>query len=136
MGNGAPREPLHWKGETKGINKQYEGCQSLYHFIETFYNDILSFQYDRDKTTPDGEMLLNGYNCTQSGPLTIEWATVEDTSEFVTTNQLTSTDADNIKGFSGVDLKTRIAASCTPVAYSCYTSRLEIGRNRNIILFK
>ena len=144
MGNGAPREPwevykdniLHWEGETKGINKQYEGCQSLYHFIETFYNDILSFQYNRDKTTPDGEMLLNGYNCTQSGPLTIEWATVEDTSEFVTTNQLTSTDADNIKGFSGVDLKTRIAASCTPVAYSCYTSRLEIGRNRNIILFK
>ena len=81
-------------------------------------------------------MLLNGYNCTQSGPLTIEWSTVEDTSEFVTTNQLTSTDADNIKGFSGVDLKTRINAACTPVAYSCMTSRLEIGRNRNIILFK
>ena len=49
---------LFWEGETKGINKQYEGCQSLYHFIETFYNDILSFQYNRDKTIQDGEMLL------------------------------------------------------------------------------
>ena len=144
VGNGAPREPwevykdniLFWEGETKGINKQYEGCQSLYHFIETFYNDILSFQFNRDKTTQDGEMLLNGYNCTQSGPLTIEWSTVEDTTEYVTTNQLTSSDADNIKGFSGVDLKTRINAACTPVAYSCYTSRLEIGPNRNINLYK
>jgi hypothetical protein len=143
-GTGAPREPWevykdniqYWEGETKGINKQYEGCQSLFHFIETFYNDIISFQYNRDKTTVEGEMLLNGYNCTQSGPLTIEWSTQEDATEFVTTNQLTSTDADNIKGFSGVDLKTRIAAACTPIAYSCYTSRLEIGRNRNIILFK
>ena len=144
VGNGAPREPwevykdniLFWEGETKGINKQYEGCQSLYHFIETFYNDILSFQFNRDKTTPEGEMLLNGYNCTQSGPLTIEWSTTEDTVEYVTTNQLTSTDADNIKGFSGVDLKTRIAAACTPIAYSCSTSRLEIGPNRNINLYK
>ena len=144
VGNGAPREPwevykdniLFWEGETKGINKQYEGCQSLYHFIETFYNDILSFQFNRDKTTQDGEMLLNGYNCTQSGPLTIEWSTVEDTTEYITTNQLTSSDADNIKGFSGVDLKTRINAACTPVAYSCYTSRLEIGPNRNINLYK
>ena len=143
-GTGAPREPWevykdniqYWEGETKGVNKQYEGCQSLYHFIETFYNDIISFQYNRDKTTQDGEMLLNGYNCTQSGPLTIEWSTLEDSTEYTTTNQLTSTDADNIKGFSGVDLKTRINAACTPVAYSCYTSRLEIGRNRNIILFK
>ena len=143
-GNGAPREPwevykdniLFWEGETKGVNKQYEGCQSLYHFIETFYNDILSFQYNRDKTTMDGEWLLNGYNCTQTGPLTIEWSTTEDTTEYTVANQLTSTDADNIKGFSGVDLKTRINAACTPVAYVCSTSRLEIGANRNINLFK
>ena len=59
-------------------------------FIETFYNDILSFQYNRDKLTQDGEWLLNGYNCTQSGPLTIEWSTTEDTTEYITTNQLTS----------------------------------------------
>jgi hypothetical protein len=139
-GNGAPREPwevykdniLFWEGETKGVNKQYEGCQSLYHFIETFYNDILSFQYNRDKTTMDGEWLLNGYNCTQTGPVTIEWSTTEDTTEYTVANQLTSTDADNIKGFSGVDLKTRINAACTPVAYVCSTSRLEIGANRNI----
>ena len=144
MGNGAPREPwevykdniLFWEGETKGINKQYEGCQSLYHFIETFYNDILSFQYNRDKTIQDGEMLLSGYNCTQSGPITIEWSTVEDTTEYTNVNQLISADSDNIKGFSGVDLKTRINAACTPVAYVCYTSRLEIGANRNINLYK
>jgi len=143
-GNGAPREPWevykdniqYWEGETKGVNKQYEGCQSLYHFIETFYNDILSFQYNKDKTTVDGEMLLNGYNCTKSGPLVIEWVTLEDSTEYTTTNLLTSTDADNIKGFSGVDLKTRINAACTPIAYVCYTSRLEIGPNRNIISFK
>ncbi len=143
-GNGAPREPwevykdniLFWEGETKGINKQYDGCQSLYHFIETFYNDILSFQYNRDKMTQDGEWLLNGYDCTRSGPLTIEWSTTEDTTEYTVANQLTSTDADNIKGFSGVDLKTRINAACTPVCYTCSTSRLEIGPNRNINLFK
>jgi hypothetical protein len=143
-GNGAPREPwevykdniLFWEGETKGINKQYEGCQSLYHFNETFYNDILSFQYNRDKTTQEGEWLLNGYNCTQTGPVTIEWSTTEDTTEYTVANQLTSTDADNIKGFSGVDLKTRINAACTPVCYVCSTSRLEIGANRNINLFK
>ena len=139
QGNGAPREPwevykdniLFWEGETKGINKQYEGCQSLYHFIETFYNDILSFQYNKDKTTQDGEWLLNGYDCTRSGPITIEWSTTEDTTEYTVASQLTSTDADNIKGFSGVDLKTRINGACVPVAYTCYTSRLEIGPNRN-----
>lgn len=144
VGNGAPREPWEvykdniyfWEGETKGVNKQYEGCQSLYHFIETFYNDILSFQYNRDKTTADGEWLINGYDCTRSGPLTIEWSTTEDTTEYTVTNQLTSTDADNIKGFSGVDLKTRINAACTPVCYACYTSRLEIGAFRNINLYK
>ena len=144
QGNGAPREPwevykdniLFWEGETKGINKQYEGCQSLYHFIETFYNDILSFQYNKDKTTQDGEWLLNGYDCTRSGPITIEWSTTEDTTEYTVANQLTSTDADNIKGFSGVDLKTRINNACVPVAYTCYTSRLEIGPNRNIDLYK
>ena len=47
-----------------------------------------------------------------------------------------STDADNIKGFSGVDLKTRINNACTPVCYVCSTSRLEIGANRNINLYK
>ena len=56
--------------------------------------------------------------------------------EYTVANQLTSNDADNIKGFSGVDLKTRINAACTPFAYVCYTSRLEIGANRNINLFK
>jgi hypothetical protein len=56
-------------------------------------------------------------------------SSIFDTTEYTTTNQLTSTDADNIKGFSGVDLKTRISAACTPIAYSCYTSRLEIGPN-------
>ena len=45
-------------------------------------------------------MLLNGYNCTQSGPLTIEWSAQEDATEYLTTNQLTSTDADNIKGYA------------------------------------
>ena len=81
-------------------------------------------------------MVINGYNCTQSGPLTIEWSTAEDTTEYTVTNQLSSTDADNIKGFSGVDLKTRINAACTPVCYTCSTSRLEIGANRNINLYK
>jgi hypothetical protein len=41
-GNGAPREPwevykdniLFWEGEAKGVNKQYEGCQSLYHLLK------------------------------------------------------------------------------------------------------
>ncbi len=49
--------------------------------------------------TQDGEWLLSCYNCTQSGPLTIEWSTTEDTTEYTVANQLTSTDADNIKGF-------------------------------------
>ncbi len=80
--------------------------------------------------------MLNGYNCTQSGPVTIEWTTTEDTTEYTVANQLTSTDADNIKGFSGVDLRTRINNACTPVAYVCSTSRLEIGANRNINVFK
>ncbi len=54
-------------------------------------------------------MLLNGYSCTQSGPLTIEWSTVDDTPEYTVTNQLTRA-TDNIKKFSGVELKTRINA--------------------------
>jgi hypothetical protein len=52
-------------------------------------------------------------NCTQTGPVTIEWSTTEDTTEYTVANQLTSTDADDIKGFSGVNLKTRINAACT-----------------------
>jgi hypothetical protein len=62
--NGAPREP--WKlykdiilcceCETKGVSK-YKGCQSLYHFIETFYNDILIFNIIEVKQRKMG----NGY---------------------------------------------------------------------------
>ncbi len=59
---------------------------------------------------PNGPLTING-------PLTTEWSTTEDATEYTTANQLTWTDADNIKGFSGVDLKTRINAGCTPVAY-------------------
>jgi hypothetical protein len=74
----------------------------------------------------------------RSGPITTEWSITEDQTEYTVSHQLTSTNADNIKGFSGVELKTRInhASACVPVAYTCYTSRLEIGPNKNIDLYK
>jgi hypothetical protein len=65
--------------------------------------------------------------------LTIEWSTTEDTTKYTAANQLTSTDAENIKGFAGVDLKTRINAAYAPVDYICYTSRLEIGAKHYFI---
>jgi hypothetical protein len=63
------------------------GCPALrdvhhYTFIETYCNDILSFQCSRDRTTLDGEWVLNGYNCTQLSPLT----TAEDTTEYAVAN--------------------------------------------------
>ena len=49
-------------------------------------------------------------NCTQSEPVsTILWST----TGYTMANNLASTDADDIQGFSGVDLK--INNACTPV---------------------
>jgi hypothetical protein len=58
---------------------------------------IFLFRFKRDELTQEGQWLLNGYNCTQTGPSVIEWSTTEDTSENTVANQSISSDADNIQ---------------------------------------
>ncbi len=50
----------------------------------------------------------------------LEWSTTEDTTDYTVANQPTSSDVENIEGFSGVDLKPHISNECTPVCYSCF----------------
>jgi hypothetical protein len=93
----------------QGSGGMYPGIQSLHHFRETFYADIISLNCNQSET----DFVISGLN-TQETPLQITW---------------------NVNAATAV-VDTLIAANdpCTPYLISGYTSCLEIRGGRQITL--
>ena len=96
----------------QGSGGMYPGIQSLNHFRETFYCDILSLNCNQSET----DFVISGLN-TQETPLQITW----------------NVHATDLPG--PIDtLIPNIATPCTPYLICGYTSCLEIRGNRQITL--
>ena len=125
----------HWDkfGKTEDI---YKGIQSIYHFQETFYTDVLSLETpDQYK---DGYYQVSGLNC-KGQPLNIIYNTVggDDVSNYPKVNPDTIADvvAANKNGFSAFDLYLDTASAYTPIIIANFTSSLVITKGRNVAYY-
>ena len=98
----------------QGANGMYPGIQSLYHFQETFYGDLLSLNCNQSES----DFVISGLD-TQETPLQITW---EVNSRLVNSTE------------SVQQLYADAAALCTPYLICGYTSCLEIAGGRQITL--
>jgi hypothetical protein len=96
----------------QGAGGMYPGIQSLHHFRETFYCDILSLNCNQSET----DFVISGLN-TQETPLQITW-NVNSKALNVAIERLI----------------TDVNSTCTPYLICGYTSCLEIRGNRQITL--
>lgn len=94
----------------QGSGGMYPGIQSLHHFRETFYADIISLNCNQSET----DFVISGLN-TQETPLQITWNV-------------------NAAAVAAVDSLVPAATDCTPYLISGYTSCLEIRGGRQITL--
>jgi hypothetical protein len=101
-----------WNQQSFYTFHYYSGIQSLHHFVETFYSDIISLNVPGE-TEP---YCISGLN-TQETPLQITW-TVE---------------ADTLPGVIDTLIPV-LASQCTPYLICGYTSCLEIRGGRQITL--
>ena len=92
----------------------YPGIQSLIHFQETFYGDLLSLNCNQSES----DFVISGLD-TQETPLQITWE--------VNSRQVNSTP-------SVEQLYADEAELCTPYLICGYTSCLEIAGGRQITL--
>jgi hypothetical protein len=110
----------------------YKGIQSIYHFQETFYTDVLSLEIPDQYN--DGVYCVSGINC-KGVPLNIIYNTVggEDTSFYQYTDVATAANiyGVNKKGFSAHNLYLDNASSYTPVIIANFTSKLVLSKGRN-----
>jgi len=98
----------------QGSGGMYPGIQSLHHFQETFYGDLLSLNCNQSES----DFVVSGLD-TQETPLQITW---EVNSKQVNSNIYTS------------QLYLDAASLCTPYLICGYTSCLEIAGGRQITL--
>jgi hypothetical protein len=92
----------------------YPGIQSIHHFQETFYGDLLSLNCNQSET----DYVISGLD-TQETPLQLTW---EVNSKAVNASNFNS------------QLFTTAADLCTPYLICGYTSCLEISGGRQITL--
>ena len=92
----------------------YPGIQSIHHFKETFYGDLLSLNCNQSES----DFVISGLD-TQETPLQLTWE--------VDSEQIQATD-------SNAELFTDAAHLCTPYLICGYTSCLEIAGNRQVTL--
>lgn len=98
----------------QGSGGMYPGIQSIHHFKETFYGDLLSLNCNQSES----DYVISGLD-TQETPLQITWE--------VNSKQVNATHLQN-------QLFTDAADLCTPYLICGYTSCLEIAGNRQITL--
>jgi hypothetical protein len=125
----------HWDkfGKPEDI---YKGIQSIYHFQETFYTDILSLETpDQYK---DGHYQVSGINC-KGQPLNIIYNTVggDDVSNYQKVNPTVIADVvtANKNGFSAFDLYLDTASAYTPIIVANFTSKISISKGRNVAYY-
>jgi hypothetical protein len=98
------------------LGGMYPGIQTIAHYQDTFYADILSLNVpgERDIYTTSG---LNS----QEIPIAVAWEVVGGGA------------IDNVDvGTNGIFADTS-TTSCTPILFACYSSHLEISAGRNVI---
>ena len=98
----------------QGSSGMYPGIQSIHHFQETFYGDLLSLNCNQSES----DFVISGLD-TQETPLQITW---EVNAKPVNASTLNAA------------LFTNAADLCTPYLICGYTSCLEIAGNRQITL--
>jgi hypothetical protein len=121
----------HWEKFGKDASI-YKGIQTIYHFQETFYTDVLSFE------TPDqyndSMYKVSGINC-KGQPLNIIYNTVggDDTTgyQYVDVGTFANITSANKKGFSAFNLYLDAASSYTPVIICNFTSKIVLSKGRN-----
>ena len=122
----------HW-GKFGKPDSIYKGIQTIYHFQETFYTDVLSLEIPDQYN--DGIYCVSGINC-KGVPLNIIYNTTggDDTSyyQYVDTSTAANIYGVNKKGFSAFNLGLDTASSYTPVIIANFTSSLVLSKGRNV----
>ena len=125
----------HWDkfGKSESI---YKGMQTIYHFQETFFTDILSLEVNDQYK--DGEYQVSGMNC-KGQPLNIIYNTTgaDDVSsyQYVDTSTPANIYAANKKGFSAFNLGLDTASFYTPIIIANFTSKLVLTKGRNVTFY-
>jgi hypothetical protein len=121
----------HW-GKFGKADTIYKGIQTIYHFQETFFTDVLSLEIPDQYN--DGIYNVSGINC-KGVPLNIIYNTVGggDTSFYQYTDVATAANiyGVNKKGFSAHNLYLDTASAYTPVIIANFTSKLVLSKGRN-----
>ena len=97
----------------QGSGGMYPGIQSIHHFQETFYSDILSLNTNQS----DSDYVISGLN-TQETPLQITW---------------------NVNATASAAIDTLLPSTselCTPYLICGYTSCLEVRGGRQITVIQ
>jgi hypothetical protein len=98
----------------QGSGGMYPGIQSIHHYTETFYGDLLSLNCNQSES----DYVISGLD-TQETPLQLTWEVNAKPVNATTLNAALFTDATHL---------------CTPYLICGYTSCLEIANNRQITL--
>lgn len=98
----------------QGSGGMYPGIQSIHHYQETFYGDLLSLNCNQSES----DFVISGLD-TQETPLQITWEVNAKPVNATAFNAALFTDAGHL---------------CTPYLICGYTSCLEIANNRQITL--
>lgn len=125
----------HWKKLGKSDATVYPGIQSLYHFQETFFSDVLSFEIDDQYN--DSVFNVSGINC-RGQPVNIMYTT-EGGADVTNAQAVDISVAANIydankAGFSANNLYIA-AGAFVPILIANYTSKLVMSKDRNVEYF-
>ena len=125
----------HWKKLGKSDATVYPGMQSLYHFQETFFSDVLSFEIDDQYN--DSIFNVSGINC-RGQPVNILYTT-EGGADVTNAQAVDISTAANIydankAGFSANNLYIA-AGAFVPILIANYTSKLVMSKDRNVEYF-
>ena len=122
----------HW-GKFGKPESIYKGIQTIYHFQETFFTDVLSLEIPDQYN--DGIYNVSGVNC-KGVPLNIIYNTVggADTSfyQYTDVSAIANITGANKKGFSAHNLYLDTASTYTPVIIANFTSKLVLSKGRNV----
>jgi hypothetical protein len=122
----------HW-GKFGKPENIYKGIQTIYHFQETFFTDVLSLEIPDQYN--DGIYNVSGMNC-KGVPLNIIYNTYggDDTSfyQYVDVSAAANIYPVNKKGFSAFNLYLDSASTYTPVIIANFTSKLVLSKGSNV----
>ena len=124
----------HW-GKFGKPDCIYKGIQSIYHFQETYFTDVLSLEIPDQYN--DGIFCVSGINC-KGVPMNIVYQTTggDDTSfyQYTDVSTVANITGANKKGFSAHNLYLDTVATSTyaPVIVANFTSSLVLSKGRNV----